>query len=82
MCLKEGLSRSSCISTTNPASEKVVLYVTILIEVKCYMEWSDVFQKITTEHDFSEMHHFLENEYTTETAVSYTHLTLPTKRIV
>ena len=30
------------------------------------MEWSDVFHKITTEHDFTEMHNFLENEYTTK----------------
>lgn len=44
-------------STTNHTSEQVVLYVTILIEVSD-MEWSDVFHKITTEHDFTEMHNF------------------------
>ncbi|KRG09303.1 uracil-DNA glycosylase [Staphylococcus sp. NAM3COL9] len=30
------------------------------------MEWSDVFHEITTRHDFSGMHEFLEKEYTTE----------------
>ncbi|WP_432721967.1 uracil-DNA glycosylase [Staphylococcus equorum] len=30
------------------------------------MEWSDVFHEITTRHDFSAMHEFLEKEYTTE----------------
>ena len=30
------------------------------------MEWSDVFHKITAEHDFTEMHNLLENEYTTK----------------
>lgn len=30
------------------------------------MEWSEVFHEITSQHDFQEMHDFLEKEYTTQ----------------